>query len=1570
MAKILKITSRILGGIVEWVLILVIFLAFAVRFPVFQTFLARVATNFLSKELDAELRIGRVDIYFFDRIALDDVFVRDQKGDTLASLGSLRVNLSLLHLNPDAPVINSVALENGRVGIDRDSITGKYNYQFIADYFDSKPKRNRPKKKTNVTVDEIKLTNIHLTYDDNRKSINEFGVDYDHMNFRHLSLLMKDLHLLGKNISFDLQQLSGLERSGLDVKRIAAKAKIGEGGILLDDVKINTFHSRIFASKFNLRMKDLEALQNFEDSVTFDAKIDSSRVSLYDVSLFAPALKGMTQRVQLTASLSQKIPNLKISGIDLRTGSKTVVRGSLILPDFKDPKKSYLQETIDYAYIDLKDVQTLRLPDSAKEHFIRLSKQIDRVGYAELQRTTITGYWSQFVFASRQVRTDIGTVHLDNGLMFTELKEGGYAFERSANSEYDILIDSLNLGKFLGNQTFGKVKGSVFASGVVGQKDNIRITELSGNFDRLDLKGYSYTNIAVTDGSFVNNVFDANIAINDPNLELTFDGYLDLNRQQEFRFVVDIPKANLANLNLLKGDSVSVVTTLSADIRGTGISDYSGRIQLDRFRMVKDSNTIDIPGLTAQLERGGDQDVLRVESAIANIDASGKIDFATIGPSVNNALVPFVPFLLSPKPLPKRRVSNDHFDLTLTVLDPKEVLAIFAPGLGISSGSRVTMHYDARTQDLSTDLSAATVTFNKMVIRDLRAVQTASNGVAKASVNASSFRLNDSLAVYKVDIDIDGTNGRYNTIAKWNDSLPNPGMFDFTTTITGAPGSLNPTLTGMAVATSSPVVNVELRPSFFTIKGNRWDVMNTAGIVYGNNRVEISHLVFEHEAQFIALNGAVSAREEDLLTADINDLRLEEFSAILDPSLDIQGMVNGKVSVGTAFTTPRIDGDLHVKDLFVSKSPIGDVDFSGVWDGANERVAVKGDLRYLQNETFDFSGYYYPYKEEALDFDLKFSGMDLGFTNAFMDPKVVSNIGGTIAGNLKVNGKAKAPRIDGKLNLSEGRVKVGILGTTFRMNGPIEFVGKDNALEIERMPILDEEGNRATLEGYIYHTEFRNWNCNLGFYIDENKTSKFLVLNTPYKEGQIYYGRAYVTGTANIFVTEQLTEILVDVRTEDGTRIDIPMYGNAELSENDVVIFEENGIPVIADSLAAALDLSNVELDLNFDVTDDAQVKLIFNEKTGDEITVRGNGDIRIRINALGDVVMDGTYTISEGLYNFVLGPVNQKFNIEEGGTISWTGDPTDATLQIRTYNKVNANFADVGISSLDSRTNTTQEIYCILELSGKLSEPVIILDIQAPKATEEERAILNSIKSNKDELQKQFFSLLLLKKFVPLNGAVSGAGSGVADVLTGQINSLLKDFGGDTKLQVGYQQSDAQQNKELSLSAQRNLGRNFVLRTSLGVSNSTNSAAGSQSQLIGDMSLEYLINEDGTFRVNLFNESNENTVLQDNSQGLFTQGVGLHYQEDFNSVRDFKLLQFVLDIFRKDKHIKRTKRRQLTSVNEEIPLRNKSKEQIIEPGGGGNLPTPPGPSGGSPAPSSGSNSNIQDAVLPSTEED
>jgi hypothetical protein len=210
----------------------------------------------------------------------------------------------------------------------------------------------------------------------------------------------------------------------------------------------------------------------------------------------------------------------------------------------------------------------------------------------------------------------------------------------------------------------------------------------------------------------------------------------------------------------------------------------------------------------------------------------------------------------------------------------------------------------------------------------------------------------------------------------------------------------------------------------------------------------------------------------------------------------------------------------------------------------------------------------------------------------------------------------------------------------------------------------------------------------------------------------------------------------------------------------------------------------------------------------------------------------------------------------------------------------------------------------------------LISLDIEAPKATEAEKTVIQAVKASPDELQRQFFSLLIFKKFAPLAGQNAAGGGGIADVITQQINGYLEEWSKNVKIRLDY--DDKENGSDIAVGLEKAIGDKVILKTTLGVSNSTDAQSQTQNNLIGDMSLEYLINDDGSFRVNLFNESNDNSIIQDKSQGLFTQGVGLHYQKEFNNLEDLK---------EKKKNAKRRRKKTPIPKPGEAPAEEPAKE-------------------------------------------
>jgi hypothetical protein len=1514
MAKLLKIIGRTIGITFEWLLVFVILLAFLIRLSAVQTYLGSLATDYLSSELNTEIRIGKIDITFINRVQLKDVYVEDLNKDTLASIGVIDVRLKSLG---DPIVIKEASLENGRIGINKDKETGDFNFDFIADYFDDGKPKDPNSKPTAVEVETISLKAVNLSYDDNRKPKSTYGIDYDHLYFRNLNLSATNFSSTEDEVlGLTLTNLSAKEQCGLDLRNLSLNAVIHpKKGILLSKIVIQTPKTSIYANRFNLRLKSFDDFDEFNSKVTFDGQIDSSTIDLKDVTYFVSDLEGMDQTVYLSATLSEPIDNLQLTDLDLRFGKRSVIRGDYSLPNFALKGKAKVDEEIDYAFLDMQDIEAFHLPKSAGMKSINVGPQARSLGYAELRKFHVNGEMQSFVLKADKIGTNLGSVRLNNGIRFNQLEEGGYAFTKTTNSNYDVKIDSFQLGKFIDVADFGTVSGSAFLTGIVGQKDMIRLTEVSGDFDRFGYNNYNYTNIAVRDGSFINNVFESTIDITDPHLNMHYDGLVDVNKQQRFDLELKITKADLQALHFMDDPNAKVIADLDVNMHGSNIDNYQGTVQVDQLEFYQQDKKIEIPDLDLMLTRGAKSDSLIVESEVADIHLGGKITSGNLVTSLNNSFSELLPTIIKPMKEKRKNAPREFFNADITLKQTAQVLDLYYPELHITPGSVINLSYDSE-KDLQTmtfdadeialiPVSKDSSKVQKQYLSNVRLTETLVSGNMETKITATKAAYNDSLYVSNFNAVVNGHQGSFDTRIEWNQ-----GMRD------------SASIAADLVLKENNAITATVQKSYFSLEGNVWQIKKAADIVVEENHIVIDDLGLERGNQLIRLDGVLSNDENEKIELTLRDVHVEEFAKILDPTLDIVGRLDGTAYLKTPFTLPQAEGNMALSNLFLSKQEIGTVTLSQfIWNPNKEKLTIFGDLNYLGNETFKVEGDIFPLKEDNnYNLTLLFKKMDIRFASAFVDPELVSNLEGNLNGRLRVTGKLETPNINGNITLRDAKAKIGMLGTTYSIkSGEIVFDGKNGKIG-GALPVTDEEGNPAVADVRVNHTDFSGFKVKLNFEFNKEAvntlgykpfTGKFMVLNTQYKEGEIYYGKAYASGRATIEITDFVTKIDVHATTEPGTSINLPMYGASEVSDFDFIEYYNPDGPV-----APPKKLSGVDMDLELDITDDAVVNLIFNEKTGDAIrNVTGKArtlDIRMH----GDVLtMNGMYTVTGGEYNLVMYGIKEKFALVPGGTITWNGDPVNANLNLKVSKTVQANFSDL---AQDGQGNT-KNVKMLILVNDNLNKPRITLGISDEGLTASEKSMLARATQTEQEMQAQWFSLIKSHRFLNISGTnSSGGGTAAAEDLLG---TYANDFIGNlTNNRVQYSGSETSTGGQKSLSTVQDFGK-VTITTSAGVQTSTMGEE-SSSSLVGEVAVDIKLNDDGSLKAKIFNESNDPSSSS-SENGAYTQGVGLYYSEEFNKTKDSRVLKLFSDPFNRKGSRKRKK-------DNKVPTKEPPKEAEV----------------------------------------
>lgn len=547
----------------------------------------------------------------------------------------------------------------------------------------------------------------------------------------------------------------------------------------------------------------------------------------------------------------------------------------------------------------------------------------------------------------------------------------------------------------------------------------------------------------------------------------------------------------------------------------------------------------------------------------------------------------------------------------------------------------------------------------------------------------------------------------------------------------------------------------------------------------------------------------------------------------------------------------------------------------------------------VEPKNISFKGYYYlDDREETLDIDFKASPANLKLLNPLLEG-ILTIDHALVSGQGRVHGTPNNIKVDGKLKLFDSRIKVDYTNVTYSITGVVEIMPDQIRFSdlLMKEAIADKDkalktAPQGTINGNIFHNNFSK------IQLDYDVTyRKMLVLNTTEKENKTFYGKMYGSGNIGIWGFLNNLHMRIIDTTDKNSKFILPLDGPAEVEESDFIHFVKRDTVKKADE-----KLTGFNLDMYVNVTPDAQAQIILDKRTGDILTVQGLGDLELKINTLGKFDMIGDYYMTNGDYRFTLeNVINKKFEIDEGSSISWSGDPLAADINIVTSYRQRASVAPL-LNDTSGKYKGRVPVDCKLKISDKLFSPDIKFGIEFPSIDATARAQIDNLLSDEMELNRQVFSFLLFRTFVTpqiynANGGGVTAGNAAAstgsEMLSNQVSSFLNSYVGhltglnDLNLGLNYRPGSQTNSEAVDLALSKQLFNNKIsIDGNFGVNNNQTNR---NSSGIIDVNIEYKLTDDGRYRVKGFNRSNDNTQIT-TTGGPYTQGIGLFYREEFET--------------------------------------------------------------------------------------
>lgn len=411
-----------------------------------------------------------------------------------------------------------------------------------------------------------------------------------------------------------------------------------------------------------------------------------------------------------------------------------------------------------------------------------------------------------------------------------------------------------------------------------------------------------------------------------------------------------------------------------------------------------------------------------------------------------------------------------------------------------------------------------------------------------------------------------------------------------------------------------------------------------------------------------------------------------------------------------------------------------------------------------------------------------------------------------------------------------------------------------------------------------------------------------LVMNTKESPEFPFYGTVYATGNATISGNAQDgVNINVAVTTNRNSSFTyIKDYVSSATSNQFIKFVDKTPRRAIQDSVQIISEYereqqkqeeeeneTDIRLNLLVDATPDATMKIIMDPIAGDYISGRGTGNIRTEFYNKGDVRMFGNYRISQGVYKFSLQEVIRKdFNIQEGSTIDFNGDPLNASMNIKASYLVNsASLNDLMPNASDYVNQTNVRVNCIMDLTGQLTSPDIKLGLELPNERDEIQALVRNYIPTDEQMNMQILYLLSIGKFyTPEN--VDGTqnsnmmSSVLSSTLSGQLNNALEHIIDNNNWNIGTNFSTGEKGWtdmefEGMLSGQL-LNNRLLINGNFGYRDNPMA----NTNFVGDFEAEWLVTRSGDIRLKAYNETNDRYYTKTN---LTTQGIGIIFRKEFD---------------------------------------------------------------------------------------
>ncbi|MBY0434052.1 MAG: hypothetical protein K2U26_08095, partial [Cyclobacteriaceae bacterium] len=787
-----------------------------------------------------------------------------------------------------------------------------------------------------INIGEILIEQSQFSYQTSKDSIKN-GFDYNHFRLALDEGDVNGFQVIGDTIQFQLNSLLAKdEKTGLNVTNFSTYFRISQQSMEFLGLNMTANQSHI-SDTIIFKYKSQADLSDFNNLVTIDAKLKDTKLYPEDLSFFTTGVERWKEPLLVSGRFRGKVSRFTLRPMTIAVGS-SLITGSLEMDGLPSIRETFITARLNPSQVYARDLAFL-LPDNVNRNIAAFNK-IQFKG-------NFTGFVDDFV-ADGDFETRFGRVQSDINYKISEVNIDQSSYRGK------LQLTDFDLGAFLRDTiNFQKVT----LNGTINGKGFTKITadfKLTGSVEKIGLLGYPYTNI-VTNARFANQFFNGDIKVDDPNLQFTANGSIDLRDDRNLiNMEAKLDTALLHELHLSK-DEIFLQSYVDIDSKGLELDSIVGTAFFKKtlLQFKDESIRFDSMRLISENEKGNRR--LTLKSSLADLSLHGNYYYSTLFNDIQKLVHEFI-LNIKNDPVAIRQYYETkpkstqayQVDVKGTVHDVNALLQVLDVPLSasretqveglFSTGLNSTLHVYSTIDTVKVSdqiFTANEIEFNGSKFRDSTQV------LAQLTVNSERQYLAKNVTTKNLFLE-----------GIWNKDHID---LDFDVDQEGYDNSLR---LKWEVDFLKDSTILKIAPSTVKILGEKWTIDNQNQLAVAGREWTIHNLGLTNGIQSVKVDGAISHDPTKRLKVDIQHFNLAFLNLLSTEKFS--GELNAEVVGRDLYADIFLENILSVDSLTVNNFFVGDIKGNNTRDPRSNQVQIDLTVDRFSYRIVDIKGFYDP----------------------------------------------------------------------------------------------------------------------------------------------------------------------------------------------------------------------------------------------------------------------------------------------------------------------------------------------------------------------------------------------------------------------------------------------------------------------------------------------------------------------------------------------------------------------------------------------------------------------------------